>query len=177
MPRKKSSKSVEIEQVAEISAQETTENETPWNKAKVNIAERMLQEGFSVQQIGRELRLTQQQKDELSELPMLSEAKPQIESFDEWKKRMSEEVEKTAVTLSHNHMKAVAKRTHQDGYIDPETMGTVKDASAVSYLWLKKGTEGQTKSGMTIDFRVLANAQRPTLGAGTGSVVDLPPSE
>lgn len=166
MPKKSSSV-----EVAEDNAQDTLLIESSWSKAKITIGQKMLEEGFSMAQIGRELRLTEDQKAYLTENPDTS-PKPELETFEAWKERQAQEYTREVVEQGREELRRL-KET--ESLASTERLSVLKDASAVGYLWLKKGQEGAESGKLTINFRNLANAQKPTLGTGIGSVVDLQP--
>ena len=139
----------------EIKSSEASETSFRWNLGKLRKAERMLKKGFAPAQVGRALRLSAAQIDALN-VEAECEPIPQIESFAEWRKRKAEEMERQLVDLMSLHIGAAGQKS-SNGLLDPETMGTVKDASTIAYLWLRKGNDS-AKTRLSVDFALLANA-------------------
>lgn len=140
----------------------------PWNLAKVKQCERLLKNGFTPQQVGSKLCLSQAQIEELAFDVESDGLAVQVETYADWRRRKTEEIERKVVGICDKHLGAVAA---YEGELYPETMGTVKDASQIAHLWLRKGEESG-KSITHVNFQVLANAQ-PALGTGTGKVVEM----
>jgi hypothetical protein len=131
-----------------------------WNVGKTRRAIRMLEKGMSPAQVGRELCLNVAEVEQLAIDAEDIEPAMEVEPFEVWKQRAAERITRKTVGMMERHLDGVELMTQEAGVLGPETMATVKDASAINYLWLKKGDEG-TKSTVKVDFTVLANAQRP----------------
>ena len=143
-----------------------------WNLAKLNKAKRLLEKGHTVAQVGSQLRLSVAQIEEL-QVDVEAEATAiQIEPYADWRKRQNENIERKLVGIVDKHLDAVAE---DSSLLDPETMGTVKNAAQIAHLWLRKGEEGG-KAHVTVNINALANAQG-ALGSGTGKVLDVESSE
>jgi len=143
----------------EIKRSDTLEVRNSWNLGKLRWAEKMLKKGFAPVQVGRELRLNVAEVEALA-VEAEVEAVPMVETFADWRTRKKEEMTQKLVIIADNHLTAI----HDSGQrlLDRKTMATVKDASAIAYLWLCKGEE-TAKHRMAVDFTVLANAKRPRL--------------
>ena len=143
----------------EIKPSDALEVRSSWNLGKLGRAEKMLKKGFAPVQVGRELRLNVAEVEALA-VEAEVEAVPMVETFADWRTRKKEEMTWLLATIASDHLTAV----HDSGkkLLDRKTMATVKDASAIAYLWLCKGEE-TAKHRMAVDFTVLANAKRPRL--------------
>ena len=139
-----------------------------WDLAKLNHAKRLLKQGFSAQQVGRKLVLSQALINEL-DYDRANETAEQVESFADFRKRESEEVERLVVKIAKKNLASLSE--HE--LLGPESVGVAKDCSAMAYLWLRK--DDTTNKAVThVNLNILANAKQiPTLGAGTGSVVEI----
>ena len=116
----------------------------------------MLKKGFSPAQVGTKLCLAPALIAEL-EVDAVNEEMPELESYDEWRRRKAQEIEKKIVAITENHLDAIAETP---GELDPGRMGTVKDASTIAHKWLRNGEEGA--KSLTINFSALAQVRPST---------------
>lgn len=127
----------------------------PWNLAKLSRAQRMLEKGLSVKQVGSTLKLSPAQMEELETDALDVVPKPELETHAEWRRRKSEEIERKLIGVAERHLDSLSEATS----LDSETMGTVRDASTIAHKWLRNG-EDSVKT-MTINFQALAQVKTP----------------
>lgn len=151
--------------------EQIVESRGNWNLSKLARAQKMLEKGLSVAQVGKKLNLSNAQVAELEVDALDVTPKPEFESHQEWRKRTGERIEKTLVGIVDNHLEALKL---DSTLLDPETMGTVKDASAIAHKWLRSGEEGGSKS-LVINFQALAQVKATPLPDGTAEVIDVTP--
>lgn len=130
----------------------------------------MLLKGQSPRQVGSTLNLSQSQIDELAMDLSDVDPQPELETHADWEKRKREELAKKFVGIAETQADYLAETGVA---LDPDSMGTLVDASAIAHKWLKAGEEGVKTQ--TINFRFLAEAKPPTIR--TGEIIDVPPSE
>lgn len=141
-----------------------------WTVAKLERAKKLLVAGFTPEQVGHQLSLSQSQVEELSQDIVPQDEGLAVQTHNEWRQEKAAQFEKKVIAVAERHL----DQLQEAPIIAGELVTEFKQVADVGHKWLRSGESTKIVALVNIDFLSEVKPVRP--GERREKTIDVDPA-